>query len=328
MRYRTRIVDSLAGFADAELDRVTAGASIFLDRRWFRLLETQDLAGLCRGELSLRYVIASADDGLVALCPFLVTRSQSITYVYSLEKLFFTSWPAQLERMNPASASWSRRIGQLTEGYRRLMRALGAGSEGWVLATSPLSFRGGVACQELPAAERQEVDDVILATLQDVARTERLPLCVNSIAEASPLREALARRGFAEVFYMFDNGLDLEGPRFDDYLGRFKGEVRKSFKYEMRGVEKRGYRFEVRRDYAALAPEIAASYSATYSKYGDDHFLHPARFWVDLERALGANAEAVVAFHGDTPAGFCMLLHKAEEMFTYRVGRFPGPDGN
>lgn len=327
MGYAASIVDSLDRFGDAEVDAVTAGSGVFHDRRWFRLLENSDLSALCRGALAYRYVVVTSGGELQALCPFIVTRSASILYHYSLEKLYFTGWQDQLLRVNPDSTSWSRYAVFGANAYRGLARRIGTGIEGWVLATSPLSSRGGIACRELPASETELVYDAVLDALKGVATEERLPLCLNAIGESAPLVPALARGRFAQVFYMFDNELELGGDGWDGYLHRFPRKTRTNFKYEIRTTEKSGYRFELCRDLEPVRAEIADSYSATYSKYGDSHFLHPASFWSALTRALGGNAEAVVARKGEDFAGFSVLLHKGDEMFVYRIGRTPAPDG-
>jgi predicted N-acyltransferase len=150
---------------------------------------------------------------------------------------------------------------------------------------------------------------------------------VNAIAESAPLVHALGRGRFAPVFFMFDNELELGKDGFDGYLHRFPRKTRTNFKYEMRIAEKGGYRFEVRRDLDAIRTEIASSYSATYSKYGDEHFHHPPSFWAAMGHTLDGHAEAVVARKGDAVEGFSMLLHKGEEMFVFRIGRNPAPDG-
>src|SRR5512137_3055131 len=89
--FHTSIVDSLKSFSDADLDPVTTSSTIFLDRRWFRLIDAVDLPHLARGELTLHYVVVSSNSELVAVCPFIISRSQTIFFRYSLEKFFFVS---------------------------------------------------------------------------------------------------------------------------------------------------------------------------------------------------------------------------------------------
>jgi predicted N-acyltransferase len=209
---------------------------------------------------------------------------------------------------------------------------LGTGIEGWVLATSPLGSRGGVVCRaDLGEGETQAVYDAVIAALKGVAKDERLPLCWNAIPEAAPLAEALDRAGCTKVFYVVDSELALAdaGGTVDGYLKQFAHKTRLNFKSEMRSADKAGYRFEVvgSGDVAPIGDDIARSYENTYSKYGEEYFVHTAAFWTELVRSLDGNASLVVARKGDAFAGFSMLLHKGEEMFVFRVGRAPGPDG-
>ncbi len=327
MRYTAEIIDSLRSFGDAEVDAVTAGSNIFLDRRWFRLLDSVDLASLVRGELSLRYVVIRAGGTLVAVCPFFITRSPSIYYHYSLEKFFFLSWQGDLARMNPDTAAWSRHVARTTDAYRKLARLLRTGIEGWVLAASPLSFRGGIACREMPAEERRQVHAVVIQALKDVARAERLPLCFYGVEDKNPIQDTLREQAFEEVFLMFDNRLDLGIQRLDQYLDRFAQKVRRNLKYEMRKAEKQGFRFDLTSDIAPLGAEFEAFYEATYSKYGEEYINCPASYWGHLQKHLGAHVEAVVARKEGAPVGFCVLLQKAGEVFVYRMGRNPEPGG-
>jgi predicted N-acyltransferase len=62
-------------------------------------------------------------------------------------------------------------------------------------------------------------------------------------------------------------------------------------------------------------------YDATYSKYGDEHFHHPASFWSALGRHVAPHAEAVIASCGNEPVGFSALLHKNDDLYFWRVGR-------
>ncbi|HVE87364.1 MAG TPA: peptidogalycan biosysnthesis protein [Myxococcales bacterium] len=325
--YDTKVVDSLRDISDAELDQVTAGSNLFLDRRWLRIFEAVDFSTLVRGEAPLRHVTVRSGDTLVAVCPFLTSRSPTIITQYSLEKFFFTSWKANLARMNPESASWSRWLARAAEGYRRMARLLRTGVEGWVLAGGPLSFRGGIACRATDPAETRRIHQAVLKALQDVSRAERLPLCFYCVEAHDPLRDALREGGFEELFFTFDNRIDTELRDLDEYFDRFPGKPRRHFKYEIRRVESQGYRFQLVSDYASIAPQIEKFYTATYSKYGEGHPFLPADFWRQLQQSLGPRSEAVVAFRGEEPTGFSMLLHKAEEMFVYRIGRPPREDG-
>jgi predicted N-acyltransferase len=327
MAYSASIVESLSRFTDAQLQAVTGHGGIFHDWRWLRMCERLDLSEACRGSLSFRFAAVTSGDELVALCPFLVTRSPTILYPYSLEKLYFTGWQDQLLRINPASASWIRYAIFGANAYRRFARRIGAGIEGWVLATSPLSTRGGIVCRDLSAADTQSVFDIVLEAMKTVATEERLPLCFNAISESAPVAEALSRAGCAQVFYVFDHEIALGEGGFDGYLQQFPAKTRRNFRAEARNAEKAGYRFELCRDPEPFKEELAHSYAQTYAKYGDQHFVHPASFWTTLAGSLDGNVETIVARKRDEFAGFVMMLHKGEEMFVFRLGRTASPDG-
>lgn len=310
--FRATVVESLKGYSDAELDIATEDAGIFLDRRWFRLLESLPVPALLGGgEVTLRFVVVDAGgaggQGLTAVCPFLVTRSRDVVSYYSLENRFFES-----------------RL--FTTLYKKLAWSLGAGSEGSVLATIPFSWRSGVACRHLPPNERRAVHHAAIEKLEAVARQERLPLWFNAVDKDSPLGEVLRERGFSQVYYAFDTFIDTGVKDFAELLGRFDRTIRRQYGKDRRWG-KLGYRFEVIRDFEALASRFEAFYEATSSKYGGDHFHFPAALGLALARHLGEHAEAVVATKDGAPVGFCMLLRKGEEMFSYRIGRQPGPDG-
>ncbi|WP_437591661.1 peptidogalycan biosysnthesis protein [Sorangium sp. So ce1000] len=322
MRLTTTICTSLDAVDDAELDHVTADADVFLDRRWLRMLDALDLTTLVRGELSLRYVLVRDGTRLIAVCPFLVTRSRSIYYHYSLEKFFFVSWQDELVRMNPESARWSRWVVQAVNAYRAFARASRSGIDGWVLAASPLSYRGGIATAPLDPAAVQEAHRAVLDALKDEARKERLPLCFYGVdAGRAELRRSLRGSGFEEVFLVYDNRLDTDFKTFDDYLARFQSKERKAFRRDMRQVGEAGIQFTVTSNWGSLGGDFERLYETTYSKYGEEHFRHPESFWAQLERHLGPRTEAIVARNGSTVVGFTSLLHKGDDLWVYRIGR-------
>lgn len=52
----------------------------------------------------MRYVVESRGGGPVGICPFIVTRSKSIYWFYSLDKFYFSSWQDQLLQLDPMRA--------------------------------------------------------------------------------------------------------------------------------------------------------------------------------------------------------------------------------
>jgi hypothetical protein len=313
---------SLSHLSDAALDALTAGASVFFGRRWLRMLDAVDLASLVRGDLSLRYAIVSQRGVPIALCPFFITRSKSIHPHYSLEKFFFTSWKADLERINPDSSSWSGLAVTVAEIYRRLAWVSGAGANGGVVVASPLSLRGGVLCTPQPAPVAQQARRLLIEGLRELAASERCPLYFYGVAEEeAALREALTAASFQEIFLFYDNVVDVPGERIEDYLGQFKSDARRLLKKEMAQARSGGVRFERISRLGEMGEQLERFYEVTYSQYGKEHFCHPAWFWAALERHVVPEAEAVVAVEGAAPVGFSLLLHKQEEMWFYRVGR-------
>jgi predicted N-acyltransferase len=322
MDFTARVLNSLSSFADKQLDRVSENASVFHSRGWFRMLDAIDLEPLLRGKMVLRYVVVCRGSELVAICPFLVTRSESIYFFYSLKKFFFTSWQAELLRMNPEKASFVRWIGGVVAAYLAFARATGAGTGGWVLAVSPLSHRGDIALARMTAEEESIVRDKVVDTLQQVAADENLPLCFFGIQqEKEELRNALLRQNFAELFLVHDNLLELQVTSFAEYLDMFRSDARRLFNREIKQAREADIRFEIVRDLEEVSGCLERLYDATYSKYGEEHFHHPASFWSALGRYVAPHAEAVVAYRGSEPVGFSALLHKNEDLYFWRVGR-------
>jgi hypothetical protein len=316
-----RVVPSLRAFSDAELDRATASASVFFDRRWLRMLDALDLEPLLRGALSLRYVVVTRGSEPVAICPFFVTRSASMHFAYSFDKSFFTGWQGDLVRINPEMARFVGWLSRLVEGYRRLAKATGALADGWVIVASPLSFRGSIAVAALSAGEREKALGAVIEALQGVSADENAPIWFFRIPEEErDLRRALAAGGFDEAFMLYDNLLDgLEGG-VEGYLSRFRTSPRSTMKREMAKARRAGVRFEHARRPAGLEPEMARLYEATYSKYGPEYFAQPPSFWTALDHHLGSQAEAILAYRGDRLLGFTLLLHKGD-LWAFRIGK-------
>lgn len=320
--WTTEIVESLRHIDDATLDRITASSHVWLDRRWFRMLDSVELPPLLKGEATFRYVVVRRDKEPVAVCPYLVTRSNSIFFQYSLEKFFFTSWQDELVRMNPESARWVPHLRAVLNGYRRLLRMIKAGVEGWVFVVSPLTLRGGIAQVEAPEQETKHVRGLVVSALQDVARSEGLPLSFHGIeASETSLRQHMRESGFEELFLFFESRIDMTFKNFDEFLAPFKSEPRRRFKQEMRQAEKMGYRFDVLTNFEHLSAELERFYNATYNKYGEEHFHHPASFWTEVSRNVAPMMETIVAYRGDEPKGFVNLLKKGDQLWAYKVGR-------
>ena len=334
---RARVVESLRGFSDEALNRVTSSAGVFCDRRWFRMLDSLDTSALVGGRVEQAYVVATRardrdsrvesrvtgePSELLAVCPFMITRSPDVYFFYSLDKFFFSHWPEEAPRLNPDRERHFRRLARAVGLYRRLLRATGVRLDSWVLAASALSHRGGVALAPLRPAERTEVLRLVVNQLQDLAADENLPLCFFGIDEQQhELRAALSRHGCEETFLVFDNLLALNGElSLDDYLDRFKSDARRLFKREIRQTQTGGVTFVRQRRLSDVADQLAQLYATTYGRYGDEHFHHPAEFWSALETHLGDSAEALLAYHGSQLVGFSLLLAK-NELWFYRVGR-------
>ncbi len=313
---------SLSDLGDDALERVTRGSSVFFGRGWFRMLDALDLSALVGGSIELRYVVVRRGGTPVAVCPFLITRSRSIYFFYSLEKFFFTSWQAELLRLDPARAGWIRWVSRIVAAYRAFARVTGVETRGWVLAVSPLSHRGDIALADLPADEQERVRAEVLGALEETARDENLPLCFFGVPEEKrALRRQLVERRFEELFLVYDNLLELPDGDFAAYLDRFRSDARRLFQREMKQARAAGVRFEIASGIAPLSERLAELYDATYSKYGEEHFHHPAAFWSALERFVAPQAEALVAYHGGDPVGFSLLLHGQGDLWFYRVGR-------
>jgi predicted N-acyltransferase len=324
MKPTVRVVESLAAFDDQALDRVCSEASIFFDRAWFRMLDDMDLGEILHSGWARRYIVAVDTSGPLALCPVLVVRGDASYFLYSFEKYYFTGWQAELGRLAPRLRPWLPQIAALVRGYRNLVRWAGADTSGWVLALSPLSFRGDVALAPATESAQAGARDAVLEALEEMAREEGLPLCFYGVEQRQePLRATLRARGFHEVYLFSDNLLTLPSGDLNDYLKRFPKGKRKSLKHEMRRLERRQIRFERTAALAEWGPRLSQLYDQTCRKYGDDYLRMPPSCWPLLQRHLGPRAEAIIARRGDAPVGFSLLLHK-RDLWGYRVGRSDG----
>jgi predicted N-acyltransferase len=310
--------DSVSHLSDAELDVLTAEANVFFGRHWLRMLDAVDLAFMVRGELSPRYALVTQQGTPVALCPFFITRSKSIYPSYSPEKFFFTSWKGSFAN----AGGWSRVAVGVADLYHRLAWLSGAGVDGALVVTSPLSMRSSIACAAQPAELARRCREMILSGLKELAASERVPLFFYGVdSEETALREALTAASLQELFIFDDNVIDVRGQGLEDYLGLFKSDVRRLLKREMAHARDAGVRFERVRRLGEMGEQLERFYEVTYSKYSKEHFRHPPAFWAALEQHVSPQAEALVAYQGSEALGFSLLLHKREEVWFYRVGR-------
>jgi predicted N-acyltransferase len=325
---RVEVRESIDGIDAAALDRITSRSNVFFDLRWFRLIESVALRALVGGDVTVRYVVAWAGSTPVAICPVLITRSSEVHLFYSLEKFFFTPWwSSGLEKHAPGMASRARWARLAVSICRMLARVARAGVSGWMLAVSPLSHRAEVAVAPLGEELERAARDAVIRTLQDLATELGLPLCFLGLQhDSDALRDALARRGFDEVFLAYDNVLELTGGTFEDYLGRFKSDARRLLRREIRAASDAGVHFERTTSLAALGPVLDALYRSTSARYSDDFFRQPPEFWAALEKHVGDHVEAIVARGADGPTGFSLLLRKNDELWFHRVGRSYGSD--
>jgi uncharacterized protein len=322
MSFTVEVHESLSHISDAALDRVTSRASVFFDRRWFRMLDAVDLVPLVRGKMAMRYAVVSHGGEPVGICPFIVTRSQSIHWYYSLDKFYFTTWQSYLLKLDPNYADAIRRVSRLVAAYRAFARVTGARFGGWVLAVSPLSLRGDIALAEMSAEDERLARDAVIHLLQEVASDEKLPLCFFGIQEdKTHLRQALQHQGFEELFLTYDNLLLLPGRSFTEYLGQFRSEARRLFKREIQQAREAGVRFEITQELGPLSDRLAELYERTYARYSDDYCDLLPSFWTALQQYVAPHAEAVIAYRDREPIGFSLLLHKQRELWYYTGGR-------
>jgi predicted N-acyltransferase len=319
MTLSLKIHDSVGHLSDAELDALTADSSVFFGRHWLRMLEAVDLASLVRGELSLRYAIVTTQQGTpVALCPFFVTRSKTIYTPYSLEKFFFTSWKPGIAK----GGGWGRVAVTVADLYQSLAWMSGAGAEGGICVTSPLSMRASITCAGPSPDVVRQARALVIQGLQEFAASEQLPIYFYGVdSEDTALREALTGAAFQELYIFDDNVIDVRGENFEAWLGQFKSDARRLLKKEMASARDAGVRFERVSRLGEMGEQLERFYETTYSKYSKDHLRHPPAFWAALEQHVQPQAEAVVAYQGSEPIGFSLLLHKREDLWFYRVGR-------
>ncbi|WP_394847114.1 GNAT family N-acetyltransferase [Pendulispora brunnea] len=326
MTVHTDVVSSLASYSDAELDRVTEDANVALGRHWFRLLDALDLGPLVGETVRIQYVVARQNGELVAVCPFFIAVHPSVRFVNSFEKAFFTGMEDELRRATKVTPEQLRWLMRALGFYRQLLRMVRVRTDGWVIAVSPLTFRGGIPTTPMVASERRRVQTEVLERLKDVAGARNLPLALFCVPEEDePLRETARACGMAELFLTYDMYIPLSGKRIEDYIAAQPPRRRKRGKLqrEIKAPQRTGVTVGRTSNWAALSSEMTESYEALYSQYGD-HFGHPPAFWESLEHHLGDRAEALVAHHDGEFLGFSTYFHdKKGDLTVYRVGRRP-----
>jgi|GEM_PF-3112663 len=315
------VVPSLGAFDEAAIAAVCEGAGPFFTPRWFAMVEEAGLSALLGGAVDVRYVVATRDGRPAALCPVLRVRSRSVYFGYSLEKYFFSSWQTDLRRMAPALSPWIPWMRRLLAGFQRALHVAGARTDGWLLAISPLSFRG-----RLVVGPGEPDGDVLrmalIERLKDLAAEEDLPLCVYGVeGRDAPTRGALRRADLRELFLFPDMALPVPPGGLPEYLAGFRNDRRKAIRRALRAAEAQRVRFEATRDWDGLADRIAAQYAATYGRHNEDHVRAPAAFWRTLGRRLGDHASLAVARDGDDVLAFVTELFGGGEQFQYRGGR-------
>lgn len=312
------LLPNLKQFSDEQLDRVTQASPLFLDRRWFRLVDAVDVSALANGPLEVRYAVVTRGDDPLAICPVLISRRSEVYRFYSFERTFFTKPYVDLAKLSPKAAPYAPWLARAASLYRRAANSVGDLGEGWVLAISPLSQRGGVAVD--PAQAPGPLQQKILERLQALAEEEHLPLCFAGVSDDEPaLRARLCENGFEEVFLHYDNVLQVPGS-FDDYLEHFKSDARYHVRKELRRSAAAGVRFELAASPGALGAELCELYRATQSRYGDDYLGMPRPLWAEMERHLGSACQVVLGRREGRLLGFNLLLHKGD-LWAFRVGR-------
>jgi hypothetical protein len=319
---QVEVVTSLAAFSDGELDRVTAGACVQLQRRWLRLVDAIDLQPLIGEEVRLRYVIARRHGELIGMCPYFVAAHPSVRFANSFEKAFFTGLKDELMRGANASPALVHWLMVFLNQYRRILHLARVRTDGWLLAVSPLSFRGGIPTEPMPPSLRQEVHASILAHLKELAAAQNLPLCLMCVpGEDEALRRSASDSGLTELFLTYDTYLALPGKSVEDFLAVQPRKRKSWLKRDMRHHQKAGVTLQPLADWSALAPAMSEMYEAVYSQYGE-HFAHPPAFWRAMQQHLGEQAAAAVALYDKQPVGFTTMFHDGNgDLMVYRIGK-------
>ncbi len=324
---KVRILKSLAELGDEVLDRITADSSIHLDRRWLRLIDAVDLATCLRGALDLAYAVAYLGDDPVAVCPFFRSASPTLYFAFSIDRFYLTGWQKELARVAPERAGLLRLVRPLFAAYRACLRATGALPRPWIMATSPLSPRGGIAVAAIGEERAGAARAAVIDALKGLAAEDGSILAFFGVAEDDQgLRRALGQASFDEVFFGHDMAVDLPEGGFSAYLDGFKASRRKMMLKEMEAVRREGIRFAVETDLRRLGPALEQLYDRTASKYNDEHVRHPPELWDALQQKLGPSAEAICAWRGESLVAFSELLHK-RDLWVPHTGRLHADEG-
>ena len=316
---------SLDWLAEDDLAEICADGHTFADARFLRLVDALDLPAVTGGDVTLSFVTVWAGRTPVALCPVLRCRGTGVHFLYSLRRFYFEHWIEDAIRLDPGSAAVMAKALRVVNAYRRLLEATGTPLDDWLVATSPLSYRGQIPVAPSSPIGRAEVYGAVVAAVQRKARACRVPACFLGVeGESSRLGDALVAGGCARTFLMYDNQLDLTPfADFDEYLHSFRRTTRRAFQRDLKRIAAAGVQYRFLDRFGSIAPLLTDLYETTYRKYGDSFHRHRPDFWRTLPERLGDRVEIVAAFHEDRLLGFSALLKNTRrgEMWTYRVGR-------
>ncbi|MFF3958339.1 GNAT family N-acetyltransferase [Streptomyces sp. NPDC001890] len=176
------------------------------------------------------------------------------------------------------------------------------------------------------ARGEEAADDTraLLARAEEIARQRGLrSVCALYVdGEDTGFRSALREAGFAE----FENGrssvLDIDFTDFEEYLGRFSKQSRKSYRKERRRIHEAGVRIDVERMDGTNSRIIAAQGAANSRRYGWDVTESETQHGHDVSmRALPGRNELLVArdAQGD-PIGTLAFLQWRDEFYVREIG--------
>ncbi|MFF3941730.1 GNAT family N-acetyltransferase [Streptomyces phaeofaciens] len=177
---------------------------------------------------------------------------------------------------------------------------------------------------EAGAEESADHVRALLHEAEEIARQRGLrSVCALYVdGEDILFRTALREAGFAE----FENGrssvLDIDFADFDEYMGRFSKQSRKSYRKERRRILEAGVRIDVEKMDETNSRVIAAQGAANSRRYGWDVAESETQHGHDISmRALPGMNELLVARDAQgTPIGTLAFLQWRDEFYVREIG--------
>lgn len=291
----TEVVDSITKIGVQEWDRLI-GDNVVMSHGWLRTLEETYLV-----DLKPRYPLLREEGKLVGATLGYLSRPTDA--VQTLNDVMF---------------------GRLSGFASRLGCSFLP-----VLSCSPIRGQGSqlFVDRDLDPPGRKKVMAELLDALEEMARSESLPLCFLSVPEEEvELRELLKSRGYNGALALPTFYLDVRWRSFDEYLAdvkRVSKNMARNVIKEINRNQRAGIRIEQLDD---VKPHRARLYELAdrhWFRYNRKHLPYTPAFFEKVREYLGGGAVLYAAFKESVLIGFMLLLRKDKRAYALELGIDP-----